>query len=445
MMIEGIASEITKSLFKGSFRRRISEQTKKNSFDAKSVGIIDTNLGFDHAYRLAEDGLEVYYHIPVGNPYPYLHEDISGDGFDKIIKINDREELIKKSDFIIFTDCFFGKDADSMRKDGKIVFGPSNEWSRIENERVYGWNALKKMKVGVPDGVIKHGYQECLDYIEKNQDGEKVFYPKLNRHRGNGETRSVMNKTDALVMLSQLGIGPYLTDLEILIQLGCPGFEIGLDIFFDGKNFLRPFLFTCEEKGSGTVGVITETNGVDELLLDKVKPSLIESNYRGNISFEFFYDGKEIYVHDPCARMAFPCSALQAHFIKNYAEVLYSVAIGKGVPVKFKSKKYIAQIGIYTDDKQTYRPIHFPEDLRDKIGFRRVVIREGEYYFVPGDFLVATAMGEGDSPDEAMEEALDIGMQIECSNSSPANNFVGITKEKIKKLNSLKGNIDMEF
>lgn len=759
---------------------------------AETVGIIDTNLAIDHAIALSSRFRVLYWLANVG-AFPVLQDQISGDGFKEITKVEDIGHVLENSDFILITDCYFGRLADYLRSQGVPVFGAPYEWTRIENDRVYGWKRLKEMGVGVPNGVILRGIDAVRKYIKENEREGRVFYLKVSKYRGNRETGGgVLNEVEALVSLSQAGFGPYLDDLEILVQEKCPGEEIGFDCFVNGKDFIRPFLYTIEIKGEGTLGVWTEKNGIEDHIFKKIKQSLVDTDYRGNISMEFFWDGSRVYVHDPtcfsedtevltdngwkffyelegneliatlnpetfniefqkpvkyivkeyvgdlirihgkrnfdllvtpdhrlyvkksrhkeysfveaknipggCSiprtgkwngtlknkfiikgvtrfwksgnnysiekshkydsieipmenwakflgiflaegncgvdaniqitqmkdgvikkirelldsigikysyhkhsfrfrnlllwnylkrfgkqnerfvpgeikestpeiinsfldyyclgdgyvkpngsrmffttsrrladdiqelllkvgsvgcifksavkgtsfkirgkeytrnfdvyvvreskkkvefyidkgryghiqkinyrgkvycvtvpnsiiyvrrngkptwsgncRLPFPCSAIQAHFIKNYPDVVQKVANGQDVRCIVGSEKYVAQVGVYTDDIESWRVIRFPEELRNRVGFRRVVKRNGDYYYVPGDYLVATALGDGKTPEKAVRSALDVASQIECSNTYIPARFEMDVLEVVRKLNKLGGGFE---
>ena len=429
-----LAKKVVRSLFKG---KPVSEQ--KNSAMPKSVGVLDTNVGFDHAYRFAQDGLKVYFCIPKGpSAFPLLSDFCTGDGL--LTKAKEPEDFLGKVDFVFVTDCFFGKKADDLRGDGIDVFGPSRMFTEIENNRIKGWNKLKEWGVGVPDGVVVYGIDELRAHVKKNGDGKKIFFPKLNEYRGNGETGSVMTDTEVLIMMSQLNIGPYINTIEMLVQDQCPGVEVGFDAFFNGEEFIRPFLYTIEIKRSGTVGVWIEENGIEQFIFDPIKPYLKASGYRGNISFEFFWDGVRIYAHDPTARLPYPCSTIYAHFVKNYSPACLKVAQGKPVSIKV-DKKYAAQINIYNADHTQWGPIHLPEKIKDRVGFRRIIKQDGSLFYVPGEDLIATGLGSGDTPKEAVEESLAVADQIECgAKFFPANLAIEMQK-KVDEVNALKGNM----
>jgi hypothetical protein len=292
-LIKDISSEILESVL-STDRSKVSEQDENRK---RSVGFIDTNLGIDHVIAVSKD-FDTYLYIDGGGAFPSIENNCTGDGFAGIKKVEDIGGVIDK-DLIVITDCYYGGLADYLRRKGRRVFGASLEWTKIENDRVYGWKRLKEMGVGVPKGTVVKGLDGLLNYIRKNQDGKRVFFIKISKYRGNKETGgSVVNDSEAMTAITQAGFGPYLKDLEILVQDRCPGVELGFDAFFSG-DFLRPYFYTIEVKGSGTVAKVVDSCAIDDLILNKIKPSLVETDYRGNISFEFFYDGKNVYCHDP--------------------------------------------------------------------------------------------------------------------------------------------------
>jgi hypothetical protein len=411
---------------------------------SKSIGFIDTNLGLDHVLACVGE-LDVRYYIASGGAYPYLKDERSGDGFP-ITKVDHMIDATS-CDVVAFLDCYFGKDADVLREQGKAVYGPSEYWTRIENDRRFGWRELQKMGIGVPDGVIVQGVLGVLDYIRRHQDGKRVFYIKNSKYRGSKETGSgVTNWLEAYVALAAGAFGPYAEDMEFLIQEKCSGQEFGCDVYVNGRDIIYPYLLTVEEKGSGTVGKWVYATILDEILLNKILPSVRGEGvddrgqpigeYRGMICFEFFIDEKgRIQVHDPCARNSYPCSAIQAHTIANYPELICKVAAGEDVKIETNGDEYVAQVGLYTDDKDTPRTIRFDEELRPFVGFRRVVRKAGDYWYLPGDFLVATSVVSGNTPEWVIDRATEVAGKIECSNSSIPGRFKEDVMKKIEILN----------
>lgn len=88
----------------------------------KSILFIDSNLGLDHAVRLAED-YKVYYSPGGSGAYPFLQDHISGDGFP-LTYVEDFGSVLYEVGMVFIVDCFLGGLADSLRKKGVSVSDP---------------------------------------------------------------------------------------------------------------------------------------------------------------------------------------------------------------------------------------------------------------------------------------------------------------------------------
>lgn len=408
----------------------------------KKILMIDNNLALDHAVALAQE-FEVLYAPAGSTAYPLIQEQVSGDGFP-ITYVEDWGNYIYSADMIYIVDCFMGGTADRLREEGIIVFGPSSEWTKIENDRPYGWKTLKDMGVGVPEGAVVKGIKGVMDYIESNMDKKQKdrfelsnFFIKVNKYRGNFNSMAVKTPQEAETAIMQAGYGPYVNDLVFLVQKGSSGVEIGLDIFINGKDFIYPYQATIEVKGSGTLLKNVMEWSADKLILDKIKPSLIKSGYRGTVSFEFLWDGKKVSVIDVTSRNAFPCSSMQAKYIENYPEVIWKVAHGEDVRVEIRDDyEYSAEITVATENEKTWRTIRFPKEMKDNVGFRRVVNKDGDYWLVPGDSVAAVALAQGDTYTEALETAGKVAKEIVCSETyydADIQNEITSVIEKLKE------------
>jgi len=265
-----------------------------------------------------------------------------------------------------------------------------------------------------------------------------LHFIKLNKFRGNIETFGVDNAEEAEVMLNQAGFGPYSDMVEFVVQKACEGVEIGIDVFFNGEDFVRPYFYTIEVKGAGTVGKWVEESLWDEVFLDKIRDFLRDTGYHGNISLEGFWDGKEFRAIDPCARLPFPNSAIFPKFIKNYPEVVRKVASGEDVK-NIVDKKYHCQVGVYSDVIDIWRKLKIDDKYKDFVGFRRAVKVNDEIWIVPGDGMIATALGEGDTYEEAISNAMETAKHVSGYSLYYIVHLDLDFKEKIEKLNELGG------
>lgn len=407
--------------------------------------VIDTNLAIDHAVRFAEDGHVVYYHVADITAFPKLTDTCSGDGIEGIAKVEDFASVVDSVDLVYFTDNCFPFLARSLREKGKVVYGPTPELVKWENDRIYAYKRMKGLGIGVPDGEVVRGVKELVKWIEGREDGKTRFWVKVNKVRGNVETFSVLSSREAETMIAQADFGPYMNELEFLVQMDCSGVEIGVDAWVCGRGVLKPYSYTIEEKGRGNIAVWVEGNGFEQMFYSKVQRVVEEDDYRCNLSIEGFWDGVDLKVIDVTARNPYPVSALYPRFVENFTEVVWAVANNEVVDVKVdRGNKYMAEITVSTDVSDMWRVINSGDGEYkvkgvDGVGYRRVVRKDGQYWFVPGDGLVCTCNARGKSPEEALEKAKKIAEGVSCMYSQWDGAFIESVLEKVKKLNNMRG------
>ncbi|MCI4407466.1 MAG: hypothetical protein JHC26_00095, partial [Thermofilum sp.] len=144
-----------------------------------------------------------------------------------------------------------------------------------------------------------------------------------------------------------------------------------------------------------------------------------ETDYRCNLSVEGIWNGSDLYVLEPTPRNPYPVSSLYPRFIKNWVDVVWSVAEGRVVDVDVDwSKPYLVELTV-TSDSNLMRVIDVPEDLvkwdGEGIGFRRVVYKNGRWWWVPGDAILATVNVCGASIEEAFQRAEELVSEVKCS------------------------------
>jgi hypothetical protein len=382
----------------------------------RSYLVYDTGLALDHALSLGRRGNKVFYFLEWRTRYPRIENYIAGEGFSEIIKIMDYGEILDTVDVIMFTDAGFGALADLFRAKGKRVFGASIKGEMLEYDRAFMLREFEKLGVKVPPYKIVHGVDELMANIV---DGKAQFV-KLNIFRGNLETYKVMNKNEMKIALEESKFGVLSDRMDFIIEEEVDGIEIGVDLFFNGKHFLRPYHFGNEVKGSdGTFGKWV-VNSVWDDFLSKIEPWLAESGYRGAISFEGIYNGSDIVLLDVTSRLPYSCGSLLHRYIENYDEVVYAVAGGEEVEVKV-GKTYTAQLIFEREDVNRWTPVHIEGLLQPlNIAFPMNMIKvNGELWYLPSDtHNVAVLMGSGDSFDESIDEVMKVSECIKAPDCS---------------------------
>lgn len=402
----------------------------------KAILTIDTNLGLSHALALGRADEKVYYSVAGISAYPNIEENISGYGFKEIIKENDWAKVVKDCDTIIFLDSGYGSLVDTFREAKYNVWGSPAIVEQLEFDRIYFREVMKKLGIKTVDAEVVHGIDEVIDYLKKNKG---KFYIKLNKYRGNVETFGTDSVGEAVTLLYPSF--PVMGDeLDFIIEKESEGIEIGADCFFNGKRFLKKYFFTFEKKGEGTMGVIVENSVLDEFL-QKITPYLAENNYHGSFCFEGFWDGKEFKPTDITPRIPYPCSSSWILAIKNYNEFMRGVASGEIDDFEIHHP-YQIQLAAFAEDSKRWRKMEINTKGLDgehqSIEFRKAVLIDKEYYYVPNDDLMVTCNGAGDNWEETLKNSDECTNKIKaysCSVDGGVQMYFKDTIENLKKYN----------
>lgn len=407
-MVKVMPDEVVKSIDKDLDWWKYVELKK---VDGDKVLVIDTNIGLDHALGLGRQGVETYYAVVHSEAFPRAEDEICGYGFNEIIKVWDwGEGLENGANVIVFTDSGFGALADWLRSKGYYVFGADAVSERLELDRRYVRRVLSKLGVKIPSAKELKGISAVVDYIGKV--GGKKFV-KISRFRGDVETFGTDDPKEAEFLLKQGALALFGDEVWFVVEDSLEGMvEIGVDTWFNGREFQPVVAETIEIKGAGNVTkFVRYEDSVWYDVLEKLRPYLARNGYRGMFCLEGFYDGKDIYITDITPRFPYICSHAYPRLINNYAELIIGTAKGEDVEAKVKSK-YSAQIGVYTDMPDRYRVIRFDEKYKDWIAFRRVMKKDGKVWFVPGDYVVAVGISAENNWKDAILRATEIAETV---------------------------------
>lgn len=76
------------------------------------------------------------------------------------------------------------------------------------------------------------------------------FFLKVDMLRGNLETSKIENKTALLATINKAGFGPFQKNIRFIVSKPIEGIELGVDAWFNGEEFIRPYHWGNEVKGS---------------------------------------------------------------------------------------------------------------------------------------------------------------------------------------------------
>ena len=301
------------------------------------------SLSGDLAWTVKKEGHEVK---------AYIKEKGDIDVYNGIIdKIEDWKLFQDWADVIVFDDVEFGQIADKLRKAGKLVVGGSEYTDRLEMDRDFGQNEMKRY--GVPILPHKHfsNYDEAIEFLKSNP-ARYVFKPSGNIPSTGKGLLIVAQEEDSKDLIEMLERNKDVWQKKapiFLLQKFVQGVEIGVGAFFNGNDFIYPINVNFEHKRlfpgdlgplvgeAGTMMYWSNPNKIFKLTLEKMLPSLRESKYVGYIDINCIVNGSGIYPLEFTSRFGYPTIEIQQEGIMMpMGELLYRMAKGENFEMRTK-------------------------------------------------------------------------------------------------------------
>ena len=285
---------------------------KKNFLFVSSDALIS-----DIAWQVNKEGQNVKYYI--GNK---LESDIA-NGFTP--KTKDWQKEIDWADIIIFDDVLGqGKIAHELRQKGKKVIGGTTYTDKLEDDRTFGQEELKKQGVAIIPYREFNNFDEAIKFVKENPQ-EYVIKPS-------GEAQNIKRllfvgmEKDGSDVIRILKSYKKIWSEEIKIfqlQKKMIGVEVAVGAFFNGQKFIYPININFEHKKlfPGNLGPATgemgtsmfwsESNKLFKATLSKMEPKLAQENYIGYIDINCIVNGKGIYPLEFISRFGYPTISIQ--------------------------------------------------------------------------------------------------------------------------------------
>jgi phosphoribosylamine--glycine ligase len=263
--------------------------------------VIDSDTcGLDFCLRCQDAGHEIKWFITKDKG----EREKAGDGL--VPKVSAWEPHVRWADLIFLThNNKYIQALDALRKEGYPVFAPSREGARMEIERGFGMEVLKKHGIDVPPYKTFNSLEEAEKYVWKTN--ERLVFKTL----GDEEDKSMSYcpKTPA-DLINQLRLwqknGKKLKG-PCMLQEFIPGIEFGVSGFFGPHGFNAHWSECFEHKKlfphkRGGVGPNTGEMGsalkwvrksrLANLVLKPLVPYLRKIGYVGDIDVNCIIDGK---------------------------------------------------------------------------------------------------------------------------------------------------------
>tara|TARA_R110002096_G_scaffold6206_13_gene28635 strand:- start:584 stop:1882 length:1299 start_codon:yes stop_codon:yes gene_type:complete len=376
----------------------------------------------DIAWQVSKEGCEVRYYIEAES------ERSIGDGF--VQKVDDWESHVDWADVIVFDDVLGqGAKAQALRNAGKHVVGGTPYTDRLEDDRSFGQEELKKHGVSIIPFQDFSDFDSAIEYVTAHPapyvikpSGEAQNIKRLLFVGQEDDGRDVVHVLESYKAV-------YADTVKVFqLQRRVRGVEVAVGAFFNGKDFMMPINVNFEHKllfpgdigpATGEMGTCMYWSGPNSIFaatLAKLRSRLAEENYVGYIDVNCIVNGQGIYPLEFTARFGYPTISIQADGLQMpVSDFLGGMADGS--LQRFKTKRGF-QIGVRVvvppfpyNDPKTFeanskdRVIIFRKPQYDGVHIEDVKLVNGEWLITGKSGVVLIITGFGVSVKQAQSQA----------------------------------------
>lgn len=395
----------------------MNAQNKRNYLFVSNDG-----LHVDCAWRVAREGHDVRYYIENKD------EDDIGDGF--VTKVTEWESHVDWADVIIFDDVLGqGEKAAELRARGKFAIGGTPYTDRLEDDRSFGQDELKKAGVSILKYREFDDFDAAIAYVKEN--------PRRYVIKPSGEAQNIkrllfvgMEEDGSDVARVLEAYKRVWSDTIKIFQLQnrVTGVEVAVGGFFNGKKFLEPININFEHKKlfPGNIGPATgemgtsmfwsKANRLFNQTLKKMAPRLAEEGFVGYMDLNCIVNGQGIYPLEFTARFGYPTIQIQTDALAMpLADFFYDLASGSDADLKVKKG---FQVGVRLvvppypfRDKQTFESysknatIVFKKPTHEGVHIEDVKLVNGEWLVTGSAGVALVVAGAGATMREARAQA----------------------------------------
>ena len=376
----------------------------------------------DIAWQIVKEGHEARYYIEAAK-----ERDIA-DGF--VAKVQDWKRHVDWADVIVFDDTLGqGKIAAELRAAGKLVVGGSEYTDRLEDDRSFGQEELKRAGVNIiPDREFTD-FDEAIEYVRANPS-RYVIKPS-------GEAQNVKRRlfvgedddgTDVVGVLESYQRTLAAEIPVFQLQKRVVGVEVAVGAFFNGKEFVYPVNINFEHKklfpgnlgpSTGEMGTAmfwSMPNRLFNQTLKKMEAKLAEERYVGYVDLNCIVNANGIYPLEFTARFGYPTIFIQQEGMTTpIGEFFHDLAAG--TIDRFKAKSGF-QVGVRVivppypfDDEETFHSLSknaviiFRKPVAEEVHIEDVKRVQGQWLVAGTSGVVLTVVGLGSTMKQAQQQA----------------------------------------
>ena len=376
-------------------------------------------LSGDLAWKIKNEGHEVKCYI----------KNVT-DEYDGILeKVPEWEPLADWADVIVFDDVGFGKEADQLRKKGKVVIGGSVYTDKLEMDREFGQAEMKRLGMLTLPSWDFDDYDKALLFLKENP-GRYVYKPS---GKVSSEWRGFLllgKEEDGKDVYEAIESNKKVLAKNIKhfqLQKHVSGVEVGASVFFNGEKFITPTLIAFEHKRlfPGEIGPLTgemgtsmfwcEPNVLFKETTGKMEEDLRKAGYVGYIDINCIVNGRGIYPLEFTSRFGYPTISIQQEgVLSEWGEFFYAIANHQNYQLRTKRGFQIGVVIVVPpfpfedpSEVELYRELSilFKKPNLEGVHLGDVKITEGVWRTAGGASYHLVITGSGTTMDEARKQA----------------------------------------
>ncbi len=376
----------------------------------------------DTAWQCVKEGHDVRYWIGAED-----ERDIA-DGF--VPKVDDWESEVDWADVIVFDDTLGqGAKAQALRMQGKAVVGGTPYTDRLEDDRSFGQEELKKAGVNI---IPYREFENFDDAIQFVRDNPARYVIKPSGEAQNVKRRLFVGEEDDgadVVNVLEAYKKTLAAQIPVFqLQKRVTGVEVAVGAFFNGSRFVTPVNINFENKklfpgnlgpSTGEMGTTmfwTEPNRLYHQTLEKMETLLAKERYVGYIDLNCIVNGQGIYPLEFTARFGYPTIFIQQEGMQTpIGQFFHALANGDDPKLKVKSGDPVVVRIIVPpypfDDPGTFASlskdavIYFRRPSTDGVHIEDAKLVDGQWLVAGSSGVPLTVVGTGPTMKAAQQQA----------------------------------------
>ncbi len=381
-----------------------------------------TGLIGDIAWQISKEGHDVKYYIDKES------EREIADGF--VEKVDKWEDHVDWADVIVFDDVLgHGEIAQSLRQKGKKVIGGTPYTDKLEDDRSFGQEELKKFGINIIPYSDFNSFDDAIEYVKQNPCAYVI--------KPSGEAQNTKrllfvgeeeNGSDVIRMLEAYKKAFSDKIKQFQLQRRVLGVEVAVGGFFNGEKFVHPININFEHKKlfpgnfgpptgeMGTAMFWSAPNKIFNMTLKKMEDKLKEEGFIGYVDLNCIANHKGVYPLEFTSRFGYPTISIQQEsFITPIGEFFHALANSQDIKLKTRAG---FQVGVRIcvppfpfEDRKTFESyskdaaIVFKKPNREGVHIEDVRQVDGQWFVSGTSGVVLVVVGQGQTMKQAQTQA----------------------------------------